>query len=281
MEKLCDLHAHSYYSDGSLSPEQLLQEAERVGLSAVALTDHNTVKGLPEFIRAGEGSPVEAVPGMEFTTEFEDRELHILGLYLPPDSFAEITAMMDDLLAKKQRQNRELVKALAGQGICIDYDAICQKTHTGNVNRAHIAMAMVEGGYVANRQEAFQTWLSPERGFYHPPKRLDALETVAYIRGLGAVPVLAHPFLSFKEEDHLKKFLALAVPLGLAGMEVLYSEYDEATTRLSWQIAAEFGILPSGGSDFHGTNKPHIRLGAGKGDLRIPLQLLEDLKKTK
>ncbi len=277
MEKRCDLHTHTFYSDGSLSPEELVAEAERVGLSAVALTDHNTVKGLPRFLAAGEGSPVETVPGIEFTTEFEGEELHILGLYLPVSAFGEITAMMDDLLERKQVQNRKLVKALAGEGIVIDYEALCAASKTGNINRAHIAMAMVEQGYVATRQEAFRHWLNPERGFYQPPQRLDALQMVAYIAGIGAVPVLAHPFLSFRQEGQLYRFLNLAKPLGLRGMEVLYAENDDATTARSWEILRELDLLPSGGSDFHGANKPHICLGTGRGNLQIPLSFLEAL----
>ncbi len=278
MEKLCDLHTHTVFSDGTLTPEELVALAVQAGLSAIALTDHNTVKGLPRFLAAGQGSGVETVPGIEFTTEFEDDELHILGLYVPEAAYGDITEKMDDLLARKQLQNRKLVEALAEEGIQVDFDALRAASQTGNINRAHIATAMVEKGYVATRQEAFQTWLSPKRGLYVPPKRLDALETVGYIRSLGAVPVLAHPFLSFRDEGQLEKFLSLAKPLGLRGMEVVYSENDEATTQSSRALTEKFGLLPSGGSDFHGANKPYISLGTGKGNLRIPLDFLENLK---
>ncbi len=276
MEKLCDLHVHSYYSDGSQSPAELLAEAEAAGLSAIALTDHNTVAGLPEFTAAGQGSPVEAVPGIEFSTEFEGVELHIIGLYIPEHAYGEITERMQALLQRKQAQNRALVDALRAQGMDLDYDAICRMVHNHNLNRAHIAMAMVEGGYVTTRQEAFRTWLSPERGFYVPPKRLDAFETVRYIKQIGAAAVLAHPYMSFKSQEQLERFLGRAG--GLDGMEVIYSENDEATTRCSRETADRFGLLYSGGSDYHGANKPYLRMGSGKGSLRIPLELLEKLR---
>lgn len=278
MEKLCDLHIHSYYSDGSQSPAELLALAEQSGLSAIALTDHNTVSGLREFMEAGKGSPVEAVPGIEFSAEFEGVELHILGLYLPESAYDEITRMMQALLERKQTQNRALIQALRDQGMDLDYEQICRRVHNNNLNRAHIAMAMVEKGYVATRQQAFKTWLSPDKGFYVPPKRLDAFETVRYIKSIGAVAVLAHPYLSCKSQEQLDRFLIQATPLGLDGMEVIYSEYDEATTRLSFAVAERFGLLCSGGSDYHGENKPHLEMGRGKGNLRIPLKLLEQLR---
>lgn len=278
MEQLCDLHNHSYYSDGTCSPEQLLREAERLGLSAVALTDHNTVAGLPEFLQAGEGSPVEAVAGIEFTSEFEGKELHILGLYIQPAYFDPIEEMMVQVRNRKAKSERELVDRLREMNMDLSYEQISAATKDGNVNRAHIAAEMVRKGYVESSKEAFSTWLSEERGLYTPAKRLDALQVIRTIKAMGAVAVLAHPFLSL-EEAQLRRFLTLAAPCGLDGMETLYSKYDDATTALAAAIASEYGILPSGGSDYHGDNKPGIFMGTGRGNLRIPGIVAEQLKK--
>ncbi len=273
----CDLHTHSYYSDGSLSPSQLVQQAQEAGLGAIALTDHNTVDGLPEFLAAGRESTVETVPGIEFSTEYRDTELHILALFLPGQYFAPVTAMMEDYQRRKEQSNVALVEALQRAGYDIDYGAIKAATPEGHVNRAHIATALTEKGYTPSVQGAFKTLLGAKCGYYVPPKRPDVFQTIGLIRDMGAVSVLAHPFLNLQEGE-LLTFLEGAVPWGLDAMEVLYGRYDDKTTERSRQIAHRFGIKCSGGSDFHGAAKPDVALGRGRGDLYIPMELLENLR---
>lgn len=276
MEKLCDLHTHSTYSDGTLTPAQLMKLAQEKGLSAVALSDHNTVAGLPNFVQAAENTDIEAVPGVEFSTEYQGMELHILGLFIQPCHYEKINALLQQFLDRKEKSNRELVQRLQAAGVEIDYEQIRQKA-AGSINRARIAAEMVEKGYCESVKQAFSDWLSPKKGYYIPPLRPDAYETIRFIKSLGAVAVLAHPFLSMNEQQ-LRAFLPEAVSAGLDGMEVYYSTYDAETTALAKSIAAQYGILESGGSDFHGQNKPDIDLGSGKGELTIPLTLLEALK---
>ena len=276
MEKLCDLHTHSTYSDGTLTPAQLIALAREKKLSAITLSDHNTVAGLPLFLEAAEGSGVEAVPGIEFSTEYEGTELHILGLFIKPCHYEKINALLRQFLERKETSNRQLVQRLQAAGMDLDYEEIRNQA-AGSVNRARIAAKMVEKGYCQSIKQAFSDWLSPKKGYYIPPLRPDAYETIRFIKSLGAVAVLAHPFLSLKEAQ-LRAFLPEAVAAGLDGMEVYYAAYDKETTALAKQIAAEYGLLESGGSDFHGQNKPDIDLGSGKGDLSIPVELLEKLK---
>lgn len=276
MEKLCDLHTHSTYSDGTLTPAQLISLAREKKLSAITLSDHNTVAGLPLFLEAAEGSGVEAVPGIEFSTEYEGTELHILGLFIKPCHYEKINALLRQFLERKETSNRQLVQRLQAAGMDLDYEEIRNQA-AGSVNRARIAAKMVEKGYCQSIKQAFSDWLSPKKGYYIPPLRPDAYETIRFIKSLGAVAVLAHPFLSLKEAQ-LRAFLPEAVAAGLDGMEVYYAAYDKETTALAKQIAAEYGLLESGGSDFHGQNKPDIDLGSGKGDLLIPVELLEKLK---
>lgn len=277
MEQYCDLHVHSTFSDGTLTPRELLQAACDAGLSSIALTDHNTVKGLSDFMAAAEDFPIEAVPGIEFSVDYLGTELHLLGLYLRPDHYAPITAMMEDFLRRKEQSNLDLVEKLNAAGFRLDYEQI-KAEGAGYVNRAHIAAAMTKEGYTASIKEAFKNYLSPKHGYYVPPKRADVFETIAFIKSMGAVAVLAHPFLNL-EEAALRRFLPEAVGAGLDGMEVLYPLFDEQQTRMLASIAAEFGLLSSGGSDFHGANKPHIRLGTGQGDLRVPESYQIALKK--
>lgn len=277
MERICDLHVHSTFSDGTLTPTQLVEEAQRCGLAAVALCDHNTVAGLPEFLTAAEGTPVEAIPGIEFSTDYHGTELHVLGLFLRPESYSPITELLEDFGVQKDRSNAELVEALGRAGYVLDYEEIKTQTPNGQVNRAHIAAALTEQGYTATVKEAFKTLLAPKHGYYRPPERLNVFDAIRFIKALGSVAILAHPFLNLNEQE-LRRFLPEAKLAGLDGMETLYSSYSEEIAALAASIAGEFGLKHSGGSDFHGSNKPDICLGRGKGNLYIPLKIREELK---
>ena len=276
---MIDLHAHSYYSDGTCSPAFLVEEGLRLGLDAVALCDHNTVAGLPEFLEAAAGKPIEAVPGVEFTTEYMETELHILALLVKPQYYGQITRNMEAFMQRKEQSNRALLQALRQVGLDLDYDTIKNAT-SGEINRANIAAEMIRKGYADSVQDAFRQYLSVKRGFYKPPVRPDALETVAWIRQMGAVAVLAHPFLNMNEAQ-LRQFLPKAISQGLNAMETMYAKYAQATTDTATRLAKEFALLPSGGSDFHGENKPDIALGTGRGNLEIPTIFLEKLRRKK
>ena len=273
MTAFCDLHTHSTFSDGTDTPTALIALAEERGLGALALTDHNTVAGLPEFLNAAQGKSVRAIAGTEFSTDFGGIELHILGLFLKPEHFDAITRRTEEYHQKKDRSNVDLVARLNAAGYAIDYDRIKNSTPEGQVNRALIAAELTRLGYTESIQDAFQRLLKPKCGYYVPPTRPDPFETIRFIKSLGAVAVLAHPFLNLKEAQ-LREFLTIAVPCGLDAMETMYSTYDEETTALAEKIAREFGILSSGGSDYHGNNKPHIQMGVGQGDLAISQGLL-------
>ena len=274
--KYCDLHTHSHYSDGTCSPAELISEAEAKGLSAVVLCDHNTVDGLGEFFAAAKDSAVEAIGGVEFSTDYGDVELHIVGMFITSEHIEAVDGMAAELRRRKDESNIVLVKNLQRGGYDIDYGEL-KAANPGIVNRAHIAAKLVEKGYTGSIKEAFSTLLAKDGRYYVQPKRLDVFETIKFIKSIGAVAILAHPFLSLSEAE-LRKFLPEATKCGLDGMETLYSEYDEATTELAMRIAREFGIKQSGGSDYHGARKPGIDLGTGRGDLRVPEALLEELR---
>ena len=277
LEKTCDLHTHSVYSDGTYTPRELIAEAERIGLSAVALTDHNTVAGLPEFLEAAKGTGVEAVPGIEFSSEYQGMDLHILALFVQPGAAALVSNKMEQGNREKEESNRKLTGSLAKKGYFIDYEEIRSATPNGQVNRALIAEALRQKGYVHSVREAFETLLDPKFGLYQPPRRPSSFEIIEFARSIGAVPVLAHPLLKLDEQG-LRCFLDRACAHGLCAMETLYSSFDEEMTQTAQKLAREFGLLQSGGSDFHGTVKPDISLGRGRGGLRIPMELLEALR---
>lgn len=273
MDIFCDLHTHSTFSDGTDTPTELVALAEERGLGAIALTDHNTVAGLPEFLEAAKGKNVRAVAGTEFSTDYKGTELHILGLFLKPEHFGPITALLEDYHRRKEQSNRDLVSKLNAAGYALDYDRIKESTPAGQVNRALIAAELTRLGYTQSIQAAFKQLLSPKCGYYTPPQRPSPFETIRFIKSLGAVAILAHPFLNL-EEGALREFLTEAVPCGLDGMETLYSTYDEETTAAAKKVADDFGLLHSGGSDYHGGNKPHIQMGIGQGNLTVPQGLM-------
>ncbi len=276
MPKLCDMHTHSVYSDGTFTPEELVNAAVDSGLSAVALTDHNTIAGLQEFIDAAADKPLQIAPGVEFTTAHNGTELHILGLFIRPDSFDAIKQYINKATILKEESNYNLVKKLRDRGYRISYVEILENSK-GHVNRANIAAELLKHGYIESIQEGFDTILSKEYGLYVPPERLSSLETMSFIRSIGGVCVWAHPFIHMTFEQ-AEAFLPSAIESGLQGMETMYSLYDDETTQRAREICKRFGLSESGGSDFHGANKPHISLGTGKGNMRIPYEFYEKLK---
>ena len=282
MKGFCDLHAHSNYSDGTLSPKELVDLAVETNLSAVVLSDHNTTNGLNEFLSYAKNKPIKAIAGTELSTEYLGKEVHILGLFLPESSFEIVQGYVDELIKRKEESNKQLVQNLINAGYDIDYEALKVANKTGNFNRAHVGAQMVKKGYVKSIKQAFDTFLSPERGFYTPPKRLDVFEAIQFLKNLGAVPVLAHPLLNLTKQEIID-LVKSAKAFGLCGIETVYSTYTQEMQDFCISVANEFGLLQSGGSDFHGTNKDGIKLGVGFGNLRVPYGFalkLEELSKN-
>lgn len=275
--KICDLHTHSVFSDGTFTPAEIIDSAINIGLSAVALCDHNTIDGLPDFLSAAQGKTIEAVTGAEFSVDLNGKELHLLGLFISPRYFAQISEMTALSNKRKEQSNIELIHSLSKVGVVLDYDEIKQKTPNGQINRAHIAAALTEKGYTLSIKHAFDTLLSRSAGHYKDPQRTTVWEMIGVINSMDAVPVLAHPFLNLCERE-LVEFLPSAKAQGLKGMECYYSLYDERTTALSLELSERFGLARSGGSDFHGAHKPDISLGVGKGNLQIPYEWCNILK---
>ncbi len=278
MKKICDLHTHSNYSDGSYTPGELIDSAVELGLSAIALCDHNTVDGLTEFLAAAEGKNIEAVAGAEFSVDYNGTELHLLGLFLPSGCFSQVSDLMTEVIKRKEKSNIDLIDSLNKDGFSLDYDKIKAKTPNGNFNRSHIAdEILLTSTKLKSKKELFETILSPEYGYYKEPERISVFEMIDFIKKVDGVPVLAHPFLNLSEAE-LIEFLPLAKKQGLVGMESLYSLYDISTAEKALRLVNEFCLLPSGGSDFHGDAKSTIHLGSGEGNLEIPYAWAEALK---
>ncbi len=264
----CDLHIHSTFSDGTCTPAEIIAMAKERSL-IVALTDHNTIAGLPEFLHEAVTMGVTAVPGVELTTSHGGKELHLLGLFIPEESFPAVTEFTHEYHEKKEKSNTDLIARLAAAGYDIDYDTLKRENPNGNINRAHVAKFLLKKGYVGSTNEAFDTLLCEDGPFYIPAKHTDTLDAIRFLCKINALPVLAHP-LEELDENELRALLPKAAEAGLVGMETCHSSYDENRTVLAKKIADEFSLLHSGGSDFHGAVKPDVALGTGTGLLDIP-----------
>ena len=275
--EICDLHTHSIFSDGADTPTELVSKAIKVGLKAVALTDHNTIAGLLEFTSAGKEKGIETINGVEFSTNYKGKEVHVISLFIKEKYFSELTSILAKHEEYKEISNIRLVEGLNKLGYAVDYEKIKKTTPRNNVNRVQIANALMEKGYVKSIKEAFDGVLSKEYGLYVEPQRLEAKEIIEYITDIGAVSVLAHPFLNL-EGQMLLDFIEEMKKVGLCALETNYSTFSKEETLKAKGLADKYFLLYSGGSDYHGKNKPDIKLGIGKGDLVVPYEYLENLK---
>lgn len=282
--KYIDLHVHSTISDGTFTPTELVEEAIRCQLSAFALTDHDTVSGIPEALEAAErakeaGTPIEVVPGVEISAGYKKKDIHILGLLV--DHTNEIlTQTLEQALAERDARNEKMAENLKNGGLDIDIDRLRASFPVRTVlTRAHFAKYLMETGQISSINAAFDHYLNADGPFYVPRKYISPEHAISLIRKAGGVPVLAHPLVYQLPEDELDQLLARLTDAGLMGLEVIYSTnrgFDEGILR---RYANKYHLLMTGGSDFHGANKPLISMGKGKGNLKIPYSLLEQLKK--
>ncbi len=274
------MHTHSVYSDGTNTPGELLALAEKQNVSAVALCDHNTVSGLPDFLKAAEKTSVQAVCGAEFSASFKEKEVHILGLFIKQEHFAKIEEKMQDFVRRKEQSNKELIYSLCNAGYNLDYQKLKRASKSGQINRATIAAELTLLGYTKSIDNAFENLLLEKHGFYKPPKRFDAFEIIEFLSSLGIVTVLAHPLLNLSNQE-LLCFLPDAKKAGLVGLETLYPKFSDEQTAQLKSICHKFCLLQSGGSDYHGNNKEGICLGIGYDNLKVPYELLQKLESAK
>jgi predicted metal-dependent phosphoesterase TrpH len=273
-----DLHAHSTASDGSDPPARLVEMAAETGLRSLALTDHDTQEGMAEAMTAAEGTDVEVIPGVELSLEFEQGGMHLLVLWLQPgpgplqDRFAGLRHGRDE-------RNLAIVERLTSVGLPVTIEEIEEEAGGGSVGRPHIAAVMMAHGYVPDIRTAFDLWLGKGRPAYVGRPRLDPGEAIRLARESGGVPVLSHPHtLGLTTASAMADLLTGLVADGLVGLESIYSVYRMHERDGYTHLARRFGLVPSGGSDYHGTYKPGLALGSGYGDLVVPDSVLEELR---
>ena len=274
--KLIDLHVHTGASDGTCSPAEAVALARETGLAAIAVTDHDTVSGCAEAVRAGAELGIQVVPGIEMSTRHMHRTIHILGYYPDPESPA-LKAALDWMIRERNTRNRRMAEKMAADGIPVSYEQMLARFGE-SIGRPNFGQVLTELGYAESVQDAFDRYIEKGQPYYLRREMLSIRETVETIALAGGVPVLAHPFQYRLEEAELRQLLRQCTDYGLRGMECLYSGYSRSQSAFLLALAEEYGLCPTGGSDFHGANKPHIRMGSGTGGLAVPYEYLEKLK---
>lgn len=272
-----DLHTHSTESDGTLSPGELIALAGKQKLRAIALSDHDTVSGLPEARASAEALGIELVPGVELSTDHNGMEVHILGYYID-ESNTSFLLRLKHFQEGREDRNRKMVKKLQEEGFDFTYQELCAAFPDCVLTRAHFARFLFDRGYVKSMDAVFHQYIGNHCRCYVPREKLAPKEAIKLIHNGGGLAFFAHPILCGLGHDSLDAFLGTLKKGGLDGLEAVYSTYTPRDERLLRALAKKHELLISGGSDFHGSNKPDIALGAGKGDLRIPYEILAKIK---
>lgn len=277
MNRFIDLHTHSIASDGSMSPAELVRHAKEKGLAAIALTDHDTVDGVKEALDEGEDIGIEVIPGIEISVDYKP-EMHILGYFFNKIKYTDIRNEIEPAIQGREIRNRKIINKLNTLGIDITEEEV-KKVALGDITgRPHIAKVLASKGYVRNIDEAFDKYLCRDGLAYFKRFELKPLDGIMAIRNAGGIPVIAHPIFLRKNFSEMDKLLCELKEYGLAGIEAYYSENSNEDTGNMLRLAIKHDLLVTGGSDFHGTYKSGIELGSGRGNLKVPYELLEKLR---
>ena len=274
---MIDLHAHSTESDGSDSPAELMALAARVGLSAIALTDHDTVEGLAEARAAAAEHGVRLIQGCELSCEVGKSTMHLL-VYFIDDSPGPLQDRLHALQQGRATRNERIVGLLQQNGLDITLEEIMTEAGGGSVGRPHFAAVMLRKGYVSSIQDAFDVWLAKGKPAYLERDRLLPEEAIALTHASGALAVLAHPTSLNMEPEPLEGFIARLAEAGLDGIESEYGRFTPEEREHYRTLGERYGLCPTGGSDYHGRYKPDIALGTALGDLSVPDEWLAKLE---
>lgn len=277
-QRRVDLQTHSTCSDGTLQPAEIVRRAEQVGLAAVALTDHDTVAGLEAFQEAGRGRDVETIPGIELSTRVNRQDVDVLG-YLVDPTEEKLLHVAEKAREYRRERAPRMLDRLEDLGAPVDREVVDEKAGDAAVGRPHIAQAMVQAGHVDTVDEAFAEYIGEDRPGYVPKKRLDPPEAIDAIHAAGGVAVFAHP--SHVHPAAFGHVLEALVEAGIDGIEVWHSDADRTHERFFTEQAAKHDLIRTGGSDFHGANKPDIELGKGRGNLEVPYEAVEALRERR
>ncbi|MCF8085945.1 MAG: PHP domain-containing protein [Desulfohalobiaceae bacterium] len=275
-----DLHTHTTASDGTLEPAELVRKAASLGLRAVAVTDHDTVGGLSQALQAGRETGVEVIPGCELSIDFPSGQMHILGLFLP-DPPTGLRATLQDLQDRRNSRNDRILAKLREAGVDVDLEEIRELAGEASIGRPHIARVLVQKGVVESIDQAFREYIGPGGAAYVPKDKLDPEKAIRILKQEGATVILAHPYSLEIDTEELRELLGRLKEQGLDGVEAYYTDHTPEQTRTYLQLCREFDLLVSGGSDFHGSVKVDVQLGAGRGNLDLPYSLVRRMREAR
>jgi len=275
---MIDLHVHSTFSDGSFTPAQLVAMAKKAGLTALALTDHDTLGGIDEFLCEPAKDELIRIPGVEISADVQKGTMHILGYFINRADPGLENALVQ-IRNGREIRNKQMLKKLNDLGLTLSWDEVASFAGEEVVGRPHFAQAMMKKKYVSSTEEAFDRYLKKGKPAYTDRFRFSPEDSIKAIRAAGGAPVLAHPFTLELDSVSLKKYMAGLKEIGLQGIEVYYSEHSREQVKEYLALAQELKLVATGGSDFHGSINPDIRLGVGFGNLRVPDEVVDGLKK--
>jgi len=271
-----DLHIHSTSSDGTMSPADLVKYAYQKGLSAIAITDHDTIAGVDEAVAAGSALGIEVVPGIELSAKYTEHNVHLLG-YLFDYQNKDLLVSLGRLQTGRLERNKKIIAKLNALGLVFDSRDLLQSAGEGQKGRPHIARLMIESGYVQNMDHAFEKYLGKGGLAYTARLVYDARDVIALIKNAGGVVVLAHPLQLDKSVDDFNQALHRLCDMGLDGIEVYYPNHSRQFKKRLVALADKYSLLMTGGSDFHGSIRPGTTLAGGK-NVSVPAQLLVKMK---
>lgn len=274
-----DLHVHSSASDGSLTPEEVVELAKHAGLTSFALTDHDTVEGVERALdHAKKIKDIEVIPGTELSCYYNNREIHIVGLFINHKDETFLNELQK-LEQAREARNEKMVQNFVDAGIPITLEELKHGNPNSVITRAHFARVLIEKGICKDKNEVFDKYLGIGCPFYLPKPKVTPEHVISLINQAGGIAILAHPYSYKLSKTEIEHMLDDLIPAGLSGMECYYSTYDDGQMQELRNIAHAKNLLISGGSDFHGTVKPDISIGTGHGNLRIPDKLLTAIRK--
>jgi predicted metal-dependent phosphoesterase TrpH len=278
---MIDLHTHSRASDGDLTPSELIQSAKKRGITAIALTDHDTIDGLDEAREEALRQGIEFIPGIEFDIDYQpfavQGEFHLLGLGLARISPGFREALGEIRRKREERNLRILERVREELGVNIDYGEVLALSGGGALGRPHFASLLVNRGIAKNREQAFSTYLSKGRPLYIAKEKLEFKRALDLIREAGGIPVLAHPMSLYIAWGRLPDFVASLAAQGLAGIEAWHPSAKVQTCKRLEQLGRSLGLYITAGSDFHGNSRPDRKLGITAGDRPIGETFLDAL----
>jgi len=269
--KSADLHLHTLFSDGTYTPQELIEKAKKAGLSCIAVVDHDTVSGIEPALEAAESENIEVVPGIELTAEYEGSEIHILGYFIDYKN-KEFIKKLEALRENRIGRIHKILAKLKDAGVSLNPQAVFDIAQQGTVGRLHIARAMVKEGIVTSIFEAFRKYIGDKCPAYVSGFRLSPIEAINLIKEAGGIPVLAHPYILNNDE-----LVLMLIKYGIMGLEIYYPEHSQAMINFYLELARKNNLLVTGGSDCHGSAKPEVKIGS----VKIPYDLVDSLKRAK